>query len=358
MKKKLAIIGTVGVPSSYGGFETLVDNLLDYLPEKFDVTVYCQDSAYQHKLLNYKNADLKYVKFKANGVSSIVYDSTSIFKSYKNSDVLLILGVSGTIILPFIKPFFKGKIITNIDGLEWKREKWNFATKKFLKFSEMLGVKFSDSIVADNLHIQRHVLSSYKKESYLIAYGGDHVNPTMEFSIEKTFGIKRNQYFFTVCRIEPENNLDMMVQAYKESKLEIPYVIIGNFNSSKYGIGFREKYNSINGLLLLDPIYDQEILDQFRSNCFYYLHGHSAGGTNPSLVEAMFLELPIIAFGVNYNRATTMDTALYFDSKEKLKDILTNLYSIDRESLKSKLYTIANEKYKWEDICASYISLF
>lgn len=358
MKKRLAIIGTVGVPSSYGGFETLVENLLDYLPEKFDVTVYCQDSAYQHKLLNYKNADLKYVKFKANGASSVIYDVASILKSFKESDVLLILGVSGAIILPMVRPFFKGKIIMNIDGLEWKRDKWNFATKKFLKFSEMIGVKHADCVVADNLHIQKHILSAYNKESYLIPYGGDHVKAPKIFELEDKYDIKKENYFFTVCRIEPENNLDMMVQAYSESQLKMSYVIIGNFNSSKYGVRFREKYRNVEGIKLLDPIYDQEILDQFRSNCFFYLHGHSAGGTNPSLVEAMFLELPIIAYGVNYNRATTQNTALYFETKEELTSILKNLDSIDREKYKLRLSEIANVEYKWKNICASYVSLF
>lgn len=358
MKKKISIIGIVGVPSNYGGFETLVENLLNFLPEKYEVTVFCESSAYKKKLDTYKNAKLKYLDLKANGASSILYDVISILKSFRKTDVLLILGVSGTIILPFIKPIFKGKIITNIDGLEWKRQKWNWPARKFLKFSEKLAVIFSDMVVADNFFIQKHVKETYNKDSYLIAYGGDHVKKVNEFILDKKFGLNKFQYFLTVCRIEPENNLDLIVQAYESSNTSYPYIIIGNFNSSQYGVNFRIKYKDVKGLNFLDPIYDQNLLDQLRSNCFYYLHGHSAGGTNPSLVEAMFLALPIIAYGVNYNRATTHHSALYFDSADELKSLLINISSVDRELLKSKLYTIAIAEYKWEKICTSYMELF
>ena len=358
VKKKIAIIGTVGVPASYGGFETLVENLLDYLEQDFQVTVFCQSSAYSEKLQKYKNANLQYINFSANGPSSILYDVVSVLKSFRSNDLLLILGVSGTIILPFIKPLYNGRIIVNIDGLEWKRDKWNWLAKKFLKFSEKIAVNFSDVVVADNLHIQNYVKVAYGKESTLIAYGGDHVKKSAVFSIGEKYNIKKEQYFFTVCRIEPENNLDLIVQAYEQANLHFPYVIIGNFQSSNYGKEFREKYAHISGLMLIDSIYNQEILDQFRSNCFYYLHGHSAGGTNPSLVEAMYLSLPIIAFGVNYNRATTANTALYFDSKSELLEIFANIKNIDRERLKKETFEQAHANYSWEIICASYVQVF
>lgn len=356
--KKLAVIGTVGVPSSYGGFETLVENLLDHFPEDLEVTVFCQSSAYSNKIATYKDANLNYINIGANGVSSILYDVISILKSFRKFDVLLILGVSGSIVLPLIKPFFKGKIIINIDGLEWKRDKWNFFAKKFLKFSESLATQFSDVIVADNRHIQKYVLHEYNKQSVLIGYGGNHVHTVTEFSVGLQYGLEKEKYFFTVCRIEPENNLDLMVLAYNESKVDYPYLIIGNFNSSKYGIEFREKFKDVKGLILQDPIYDQNILDQFRSNCFFYLHGHSAGGTNPSLVEAMYLELPVIAYGVSYNRASTFDSAVYFDSQAELVKIFKNIYAIERIRLKAKMRLLAEENYTWELICAKYNKLF
>ena len=175
MNKKVAIIGTVGLPAKYGGFETLSEYLTKHLGEKFEITVYCSSKSYENQLEYYNNAKLEYIALNANGVQSIPYDIVSIFKALKYADTLLILGVSGCIILPFVKMFSKKKIVVNIDGLEWKRAKWNKYAKAFLKFSEKMAVKYADVVVTDNKVIQNYVLSEYGEESELIAYGADHV---------------------------------------------------------------------------------------------------------------------------------------------------------------------------------------
>jgi glycosyltransferase involved in cell wall biosynthesis len=355
IKKKLAVIGTVGVPALYGGFETLLENLLDYLPVDFEVTVFCEANAYKHKITNYKGAKLVYLNYKANGFQSIFFDVISILKSFNKNDYLLILGVSGTIILPFIKSFCRAKIITNIDGMEWKRDKWGTSQKKFLKFSEEVGVKYSDLVISDNYFIQEHVKKNYNVNSTLIAYGGDHVNAGDDFSLAEKHLLQKSNYFFTVCRIEPENNIELLINAYLASKSQIPYVIVGNWQASVFGKRIKNIYASEANLRLLDPIYNQQELDQLRANCYYYLHGHSAGGTNPSLVEAMFLGLPIIAYGVSYNRSTTFDEALYFSDEKSLINILTGLEEMDRAALSLKMYENAQRAYTWKLISQKYI---
>lgn len=354
-KKRIAIIGTVGVPALYGGFETLLENLLDYLPHDFEVTVFCEAQAYEEKLKEYKAAQLVYLNYKANGYQSIFFDVISILKSFRKNDYLLILGVSGTIILPFIKPFCKARIITNIDGMEWKRDKWGPFQKKFLKFSEKVGVKFSDLVISDNFYIQEHVRKSYNVDSTLIAYGGDHVKVGNVFSVAEKYNLQKTNYFFTVCRIEPENNIELLIKAYLDSGLDMPYVIVGNWEASGFGRSMLRKYADVPGLRLLKPIYDQTELDQLRANCYYYLHGHSAGGTNPSLVEAMYLRLPIIAFGVSYNRSTTFGEALYFSDQQSLVNILTDLENKDRKGISLRMYEIAKAEYTWEIISHKYI---
>ena len=171
----IKIIGTVGVPACYGGFETLVENLLDEKDEK-NVTVYCSSKSYKEQPNTYKNANLKYIPLNANGVQSIPYDIWSLLHATITSkaDNILILGVSGAICLPFIRLFSKSNIVTNIDGLEWKRNKWNTWAKRFLKFSEKVAVKYSDVIVADNKGIADYVTQEYGIASKVIAYGGDH----------------------------------------------------------------------------------------------------------------------------------------------------------------------------------------
>lgn len=354
-KKKIAIIGTVGVPALYGGFETLLENLLDYLPNDFEVTVFCEAQAYDEKLNEYKGARLVYLNYKANGYQSIFFDAISILKSFKKNDYLLILGVSGTIILPFIKSFCQAKIITNIDGMEWKRDKWGPSQKKFLKFSEKVGVKYSDLVISDNYYIQEHVRKSYNVDSTLIAYGGDHVKIDDDFSLAEKYKLMKSSYFFTVCRIEPENNIELLIKAYLEAGLKFPYVIVGNWKASEFGKNIVKKYAAISKLMLVNPIYNQKELDQLRSNCYYYLHGHSAGGTNPSLVEAMYLGLPIIAYGVSYNRSTTNEEALYFSDQKSLVAILKDLENKDRKGISAKMQAIAKRDYTWEIICRKYI---
>ena len=162
--KKIYIIGTVGVPACYGGFESLVENLLNYTPEDVEYTVFCSSKAYTKRLKTYKGANLIYLNCNANGKDSILYDYESMkIAMYDKADIMLILGISGCFFLPKIKKEFRGKIITNIDGLEWKRDKWNFYTKWFLKFSERRAVYFSDVIIGDNKGITDYVMDKYKK---------------------------------------------------------------------------------------------------------------------------------------------------------------------------------------------------
>ena len=174
MLKKISIIGTVGLPAKYGGFETLTEYLTKYLGDRFDITVFCSSKSYKTKLKTHNDAKLKYLPLNANGIQSILYDIISIFYALLFADTLLILGVSGCIVLPIVKLISSKKVIVNIDGLEWKRAKWGKAAKWFLKFSERVAVKYSDIIIADNKVIQDYVRAEYGKKTELIAYGADH----------------------------------------------------------------------------------------------------------------------------------------------------------------------------------------
>lgn len=358
MTKKIAIIGTVGVPATYGGFETLAEYLTKHLGAQFDITVYCSSKSYPSQLKTHNNAKLKFIPIEANGVQSILYDIVSIFNALFYADVILILGVSGCTVLPFVKLFSSKKVIVNIDGMEWKRIKWGKFARWFLKFSEKIGVKYADIVITDNKVIQDYVKSNYHVESELIAYGADHSkkeNITENVLIKHPF--LNHKYAFKVCRIEPENNIHLILEAFSESP-SLPIVIVGNWNNSDYGKELMQKYDGFNTIYLLQPIYDQTILNQIRSNCSVYIHGHSAGGTNPSLVEAMYLELPIIAYGVSYNKETTKNKAVYFDTKKGLVEILTNLNQPELDQMAQNLKVIADTNYKWNIIAEQYSKLF
>jgi len=360
MKKSIAIIGTVGLPATYGGFETLVEHITKYLSNDYNITVYCSKKNYKKQLPSYNGATLEYINLHANGIQSIPYDILSIIKAWKVSDTLLILGVSGCIALPIIKIFGKKKVIVNIDGLEWKRQKWTRYAKLFLKFSEALAVKYADVVITDNKVIQDYVKKEYGKNSALIAYGADHVKKIeISDNLFKKFAFLKNRYAFTVCRIEPENNIHILLDAFKEFK-EFTLVIIGNWSKSDYGKQLKLQYSEEENIFLIDPIYDQTILDQIRSNCYLYLHGHSAGGTNPSLVEAMYLKLPILAFDASYNKATTENKAYYFHNHKELISLLESVVhnKIDLEECSIAMHEVAKNNYIWEKISNQYAKIF
>lgn len=353
---KLSIIGSVGLPANYGGWETLVSFLCRNISQVIDITVYCSSYSYDKKLDSYVGATLRYLPIKANGIWSIPYDILSMVYSIR-SDVQLVLGVSGCVSLPLIKPFSKSKFVVNIDGLEWRRDKWGRFAKWFLRLSEKFAVKYADVIVTDNAVLKSYVSSVYKKESVLIPYGGDQVR-SRSF-LDKTlllYPFLSSPYAFKVARIEPENNIDLILNAFADSSL--PLVLVGNWNNSVYGLNVRSSFANYSHLHLLDAIYDQFILDEMRSNAAIYIHGHSAGGTNPSLVEAMNLSLPIFAFDVDFNRETTENKAFYFKNTQDLFDLLSNHKSLDLFRCSIDMKSVAERRYSWHMISSQYLDVF
>ena len=357
-KRTVAIIGTVGVPANYGGFETLAEHLIDHMGNQYDIHVYCSGKKYrkEERKDSYKNARLHYIPLEANGIQSIPYDTWSIIHALFFADVLLVLGVSGAWLLPFVKLFSKKKIIISIDGIEWKRNKWNMLAKWYLFWAEGLAVKYSHIDISDNEAIQDYTAQRYGTLSRIIEYGADHTIPKNADAGYSEYPFMAHPYAFKVCRIEPENNVHVVLKAFSEMP-EYRLVMVGNWENSEYGRNLKETYESFANITILDPIYDQQKLDLIRSNAILYIHGHSAGGTNPSLVEAMYLGLPIITFGVSYNKVTTENKALYFNTEEDLKHIIQSSKLSDIQKLGVNMGEIAKRRYNWKLIADKYNSL-
>jgi glycosyltransferase involved in cell wall biosynthesis len=353
---RVAIIGCAGIPANYGGFETLAENLVTELRGQFKFIVYCSAFSYPVKKTEYRDARLIYIPVNANGRSSIVYDALSILHALNKANILLILGVGGAFLLPFVRLFTRKKIIVNIDGLEWKRQKWGAFARFYLRVQESIAVKFAHKVVADNEAIQLYITSQYKRDSEYAAYGGDHARAQpLSVATQEELKITHHRYCFTVCRIEPENNIHVILEAFSYIKT-IRLVIVGNWKASTYGQGLMRLYAGYANITLLDPIYDQKKLDEIRSNCVLYIHGHSAGGTNPSLVEAMNLGLPVLAWDVDYNRFTTENKALYFKNATELADLLRTMDFADASIAQrgAMLHKIAKEKYTWAIVASRY----
>lgn len=357
-QKKVAIVGTVGLPAAYSGFETLSENLVRFheaMKLPCEVTIYCSKFRFKSYPKFFHGARLVYIPLDANGPSSILYDVISLFFAVlKKSDVILLLGVSGAIALPLIRIFSRAKIITNIDGIEWKRQKWQGLAKWILRISEWFAVKFSHVVVADNQGIVEHVQETYNERAIKISYGGDHALLSDQNLYDGPPLPPR--YALALCRIEPENNVEMIIEAFANNQ-GLPLVFIGNWGNSSFGRSVRERYNGFDNVHLLDPIYKVETLYYIRKNTTVYLHGHSAGGTNPSLVEMMHFGLPILAFDCNFNRYTTEGAALYFKNAFDIGHYINCWDSEKADISGKKLCGIASEQYVWRIVAEQYFDL-
>jgi len=174
MSLNISIIGTAGIPARYGGFETLAENLVTHNSGGAAYTVFCSSRLYHERPATYHGARLRYISLSANGASSILYDLIGMLRSLR-SDVMLILGVSGCVFLPLIRLFYRGKIITNVDGIEWRRDKWSGLARFVLHISEKFAVRFSGVVIGDNQGIVDYIEKEYGRKSVLIEYGADHV---------------------------------------------------------------------------------------------------------------------------------------------------------------------------------------
>lgn len=352
---KIAIVGTQGLPNQYGGFETLADYLVKNLSGRHDITVYCSSKSIGRGKDEYCGAKLKYVNVADHGASGIIYDTLCLLDAQKRDfDVILILGTISLPSLPFLRKKTLKKVVSNFGGLDWLRSKWSPLAQKVIYYTVKYSVKYSKEIISDNKKIQDFVKQHFERGSHLIAYGGDqsqHLPITPEMAEKYSF--LKGKYAFEVARIQPDNNIEMLMKAFTMADT-IPFVLVGNWNKSDYGIEIKKKYQKEKKLVLLDAIYDKSILDVLRSNCYFYVHGHSAGGTNPSLCEAMNLGLPIMAFSNGYNQNTTYKKALYFEDENQLKDMILAVKEDELKRIGTDMEILAKQHYRWAYIACEY----
>ena len=352
-----AILGTVGVPASYGGFETLAENLVVYnqqCAQPRDLAVYCSSKSFPGKPESYRGAVLRYVNLDANGVQSIPYDIAGLFDAVQKGErTILLLGVSGAIALPALRLFSRARLITNVDGIEWKREKWRGIAKFYLRMAEWIAVKSSHEVIADNQAIADYLYESYGASSHVIPYGGDHALDA-EPDLSALKGLP-DRYALGLCRVEPENNVDMILTAFAQTG--DPLVFVGNWDRSEYGRTLKREFGGAANIHIHDPVYDPGKLRAIRGKASLYLHGHSAGGTNPALVEMMHFGIPIIAHGCTFNRHTTEDQALYFEHAAELEQVVTKLSDDIASQMGAAMKAISQRRYCWSTIGRAYFDL-
>lgn len=348
---KIAILGTKGIPGTYGGFETLAENLAINLSKdkNLEITVFCSG---RKNSRTYKGIKLRYIPLGANKFQGIIYDLICIILSIYTYDKILLLGSPAGPFLDLI-PNLKSKLVFNYGGLDFNRSKWPLIIQKFIAYGKKRALYNSQYVIADNRGIYEFIKQNYsydQRKLKIIEYGADHVKQITK-AIEPGI-VKFRTYSLTIARIQQDNNIELILKA--AINYEFNCVIIGNWNFSKWGKRLKIKYQEYQNIELLDPIYDLEQLYALRKNCQFYIHGHSAGGTNPTLVEAMYLGLEIFAFDNSFNRYTTENECYYWKTYHDLGSLINKFSSNELLSKKNKLKDIGEQRYNWERISNLY----
>lgn len=319
-KNRVAFIGAVGLPNRYGGFEAFLEHCAPEIARMgHQVLVTCDASVYPDGKPIYEGVGRVFVSIRANGPQSIIHDFIAFWKVFFRTDCIFVLGVSGGIWFPLFRlasSIFGKRLIVNVDGVEWKRSKFSAFRRFVLRSFDALAQRFSHVVIYDNEALRPFLLSSSGCKSVMVPYSGDHV---LRLSgVEKRVGTA-----LTICRIEPENNIEMLLDGFLKSDLA-EYVFVGNWDSSEYGRSLRDAYKSQPRLKLLDPVYDSVKLASFREECEFYIHGHSVGGTNPSLVEMLFYDAKVLCFDVPFHHETAGDHVDFFCNADVLGHLLSD----------------------------------
>lgn len=356
---KIAIIGSRGIPNQYGGFEQFAARLSAGLAGLgAEVWVYnshdhpCRDPIWHgvHRVFCY---DPEYLLGQA---GQFIYDWNCISHSRRQGfDIILQLGYTSSSVWHWRLPR-KPLVVTNMDGLEWSRSKYSAAVRRFLRHAEKLAVRHSDHLVADSEAIRQYLTDTYGKDATFISYGAD-VPESTEPSHLKDYGLTPGEYFLTIARIQPDNHLEEIIRGVLISGSSFPLIIVG-CTRNVHGRYLQKKYGS-ERIIFLDGIYDKAKLDALRQRALLYFHGHSAGGTNPSLLEAMAASAAVCAHENPFNKAVLGRDAWYFTREKEVAEAIELANNqLEKERMTARNLDRIRTKHRWDDIVLSYLRLF
>lgn len=333
---RVAFIGTAGVPNRYGGFEAFLEHCGPEIARHCDeVIVTCDASLYVDRSPRVGGMRRVFLPVRANGALSVLHDLVAFLAVFPRASHVVVLGVSGGVWFPLFRlacDLGGRRLLVNVDGVESRRGKHGPVKQRLLQGFDALSQRFAHGVVYDNAALLPWIAPAARAKAVEIAYPGDHVLRT---------GAQREpRTALTICRIEPENNVELLLQGAQRSSLA-RYTVVGNWAHSAWGRALRARYAGDPRLELLDPVYDPAALAALRERCTHYLHGHSVGGTNPSLVEMLFYESDLLCFDVPFHRATAGDCARYFRTADELASLLVAPAPVDgaQRALQRARYT-------------------
>jgi len=367
---KIAFVSTRGIPNNYGGFEQFAEYISVGLAQKgHDVTVY---SPHYHPYTKnqYKGVHIKHIyspeRWMGGSIGSFFYDYFCLKDALCKEDFDVIYDAGYTSIIPAyirfnVKDIKHPIFTTNMDGLEYKRTKFNKWVQKFVFWEEKMAVKYSHYLISDNMGIHDYYKEKYGKESKFLAYGANIYDNYNEYYL-KEFNLEKNKYLLIVARIEPENNIEMAIEGFLNSEFQhkMPLVVVGN-TDTPYAKQILKQYGHVEQLKFIGGIYDFDKLNSLRYFSYAYFHGHSVGGTNPSLLEAMASECFILSHDNIFNRSVLGDNALYYTNNGeviKLLNQLDYLLKIHKKTFIANNLDVIRNKYSWENLIDEHEKYF
>jgi glycosyltransferase involved in cell wall biosynthesis len=356
MKLRIAILGTRGIPNYYGGFEHISEYVSEGLVKRgHSVTVY---NSHNHPYTesSWNGVEIRHCydpEYKIGTAGQFIYDLNCLLDARKRKyDVIMLMGYTSSSVWGSLYP--KGSaIITNMDGLEWKRSKYSKPVQAFLRYAEKLAVKHSQYYVADSMVIQSYLSNKYKIESKYIPYGADLFSEIEREQFERS-EILKEDYFLLMARMEPENNIETILEGFNQSNSAKSFKVLGD-TGNRFGKYITHKFKNDNRIQFKGSIFDNAKVRSLQNNSYLYFHGHSVGGTNPSLLEAMASEALIAAHNNPFNKSVLHTDAFYFSNANEVKNIVETVRRMETEKnmVNNNLYKIKNQ-FNWETIVDQY----
>ncbi len=358
---RIAMIGTRGVPAAYGGFETAVEEIGSRLAARGnDVTVYTRPDDRATAPREFKGMQLVPLPaVHSKALETLTHTGLSVghVVGRNRPDAAFLFNAANALYLPALRARHI-PVATHVDGLEWKRTKWGGGGRRFYRVSESLAVRYSDALIADAAGIADYYRAEFGATTDLIAYGAPiltHTDPAL-----LPGDLAPDGFHLVVARFEPENHVLEIVRGYVASHAVLPLVVVGGAPfAAEYTQQIHAAAADDERVRFLGPVYDQAVLDSLYFHALTYLHGHSVGGTNPSLLRAMGAGTATTAYDVGFNREVLGIDGRYFAQSGDLSEHLAEAEKdIDATTQRGiRLRERAGARYSWDDVTERYEDL-
>ena len=360
---RIALLGTRGVPAHYGGFETAVEEIGRRLVDRgHDVTVYCRaGNAAEEDLREHLGMRLvTRPALRVRALETLSHTALAVVHAMRRDrhDAVFLFNAANAVFLPALRAR-RVPVAVHVDGLEWQRAKWSGAGRRYYRRAEALAVRWADALIADAPGIAAYYADEFGATTELLTYGAPIVRDAPHDRLDE-HGLQRGGYHLVVARFEPENHVELIVRGYRSSSARRPLVVVGGAPySDDYTARVRAAAGDDPRIRLLGPVWDQAALDQLYAHALLYLHGHSVGGTNPSLLRAMGAGTAVGAYDVGFNRDVLGPGPARFDDAAGVAAAVERAEGDPARcaALGDELRARAEARFRWDDVAAGYEDL-